>query len=116
MNDLTPALSAEEWAKGKYRIPGVANLALRDGRLLVSGDAWDTDSVHTQAVELHALVALSNAALSDSDPRKITRADVQMLEELAEDVDGEWGVGDMQDPKVLLILALAAKLAALLPP
>lgn len=57
------------------------------------------------------VMAYSNAALPDGDPRKITRRDVERLREGAAVMPTE-GWRNEED----FVLQLAAKLAALLPP
>lgn len=104
--NLTPALTPGNW-EGLTMHP----FFIRRGKLHM----WTGDGV-LLLEQLDGIIALANHALPDTDPRKLGWSDVEMLEDLAEDVDGEWGIGDMKDPKVLPILALAAKLAALLPP
>lgn len=59
-----------------------------------------------------ASMALCNAALPDDDPRKLRQTDVAMLRNVAGDY--ETPNGHVMTGR--LLLALAAKLAALLPP
>ncbi len=90
-DELKPALSAEEWA-------------------LPNGPArqhiWDHGG-------LEQLIAVANAALPDDSPYKITRADVEELESVAADAinAARWSERD-----VAPLRAIAAKIAALLPP
>lgn len=70
---IEPALSAEEWNHG-----GDA-LMWRDGAFVfLESDAGGMRNHRTRLGEddLPRVIALANAALSDSDPRKITRGDI----------------------------------------
>lgn len=108
---IPPALTPEEWAKVQ-----------RD--TLMPYDAFDAISAFgmsrpSNADSAVALIALANAALPDRDPRKITRADVDALRQLAGTVriptgDGMTFLTPGGGPP--WATALAAKLAALLPP
>jgi hypothetical protein len=77
---IAPALTAEEWAR-QYIVVG-------DRGTWVSGDGaeWlgydDTERVVWKD-RIPAVIALANAALPDSDPRKITRAMVDAMREVA---------------------------------
>jgi hypothetical protein len=89
---IRPALTPEEWtiveAEKGYATEERADLIGRS-----SG---------------YARIAIYNATLPDGDPRKITRDDVRALDGWADYID-------RHDPPPAL-KALAAKLAALLPP
>jgi hypothetical protein len=109
MTDLTPALTDEEWKKGHYLAPGDADFSLRGNTLQVSGDSWDTDSVHNRPDDLAALIALANHALPEGDPRRIEKADIDaVFFDLAALVD-RGGSPDQRSYRLLF------KLAALLP-
>jgi hypothetical protein len=60
-------------------------------------------------------MAVGNAALASDDPRKITRADVELFDSLT-DVDWEQMSREDGDNLRARCNSLAAKLAALLPP
>jgi hypothetical protein len=76
-NRIEPALSAEEWARG---IPGV--FGWDDGSVFI--DWREPEPLEGPHVDRpHAIIAALNAALPDSDPRKITRALVRRLRETA---------------------------------
>lgn len=112
---VPPALTPEEWAHRSGDIgPRVTRghaevyVVRADGVVnqsdLVSIAHRGVCAVGTS--EVAALMALANAALPDGDPRKLTRADVRLVE----DVFGEaWD-------DIPAYRALAAKLASLLPP
>lgn len=73
---IEPALSAGEWTRAEIDDDGSA-LRIVDGRLV--NEAWGQPVDRPAAV-----IALANAALSDSDPRKITREWVKALRDEAE--------------------------------
>lgn len=92
MTEIKPALTAEEWAdrrRFKEQHP----------------NQWPAPS------DLLRQIATFNDLLPDDDPRKITRADVEELQEAVS--FARYHSGDDNWP---LSYALAAKLAALLPP
>ena len=102
MSDETkvgPALTAEEWKRFDPKDAA--------SHCEANAVAYETD--------FHVMMAIANAALPDDDPRKITREDVRYLRDTAlflrtrVDEHGD----DVGDPN---LTALAAKLAALLPP
>jgi hypothetical protein len=137
-DEIKPALTAEEWAEQVCEYPAT------DKRPIVRRTLWTFDngvqvSVGTDGVFVNwdgavydsgmqalgdraaAVMALINHGLSDESPYKIARADVDAL------------IIDLQEPRVwnhalgeadrnavharlVKLLALAAKLAALLPP
>jgi len=74
-----PALSAEEWEDPKISLPPTfdpaegATLYRGDDRGLVreAGDSWYSSIVPPELAP--KMIALLNASLPDSDPRKITR-------------------------------------------
>jgi hypothetical protein len=123
-----PALTPEEWA-GRKRpqyygeqpciqlwSSGAIDLSRdvqRDGEWApgdrVSIDAGDTASAH-------ALMALANAALPDGHPNKITRDDVQRVYVAQQDAAEKYPHAAEAGWLAPGLLALAAKLAALLPP
>jgi hypothetical protein len=63
---IKPAMTAAEWARG------------------INGHDWE--HLAALAGTEAQLIALANAALPDSDPRKITRERVQSLRALAEEL------------------------------
>jgi hypothetical protein len=115
MSDETipPALTAEEWARAARSIYGDIPQAAdvyRDAILYDGAARWDGPGAATAA---HGLAALANAALPAGDPRKIAPEDVALLRLIAEasfELDGP------RSETGARIAALAAKLAALLPP
>lgn len=120
--EIAPALTPEEWA---LRLSGqmsdeVRNLNLGDGiPIMDSGHLAVTyDTGYPQPVEmsqLPAVIALANAALPDSDRRKITRAWVKALREAS--VVWASGNGVIQDDEqTARVHAIADALASYLPP
>lgn len=107
-DEITPALSAEEWAQREAVRASTEISALDGSVMLVDPDAPSTVVL---AEGVPALMALANAALPDGDPRKLTREDVALIR-------GERFGGFKDDAPALwrAVDALAAKLAALLPP
>lgn len=99
---IPPALTADEWARVPR--PDVTDFT---GRYLGSSTAQESDA------GAHAIVAVANAALPDSDPRKLTRDDVAALCLAASTIRAEWGD---DDPEARDLRRVATKLAALLPP
>jgi hypothetical protein len=103
-------LTPDEWAR------------LAPGDFYGSGDGGVYVGAHTGGdMEVghryHALVALANAALPDTDPRKITRARVDALRDVAREIDAEnksmiTSLGWADD----FLLALADSLESYLPP
>lgn len=99
---IESALTAEEWKERRVRFVGLPELVLHDdgdGMELVvyAGDCiWEKLKFNqAPAIDLPSLIALANAALPDSDPRKITREDVEVLRSAAEDLEhaceyGRW--------------------------
>lgn len=109
---IPPALTPEEW-KDERRICVYAAFWRDYGpdRVDVAPTAH---SPHVSAIDtnddLFALIALANAAINDTDPRKIRREHVEALESVGRlnpDILPGYGVP---------IHALASALAALLPP
>src|SRR5689334_156495 len=117
---IPPALTPEQWRDAFREVPGT----LGPGYAVTDGGTWqytmrgfDTGEVSIEAPDgrdadigsrhLPALIALANAALPENDPHKLTRDDVSLLESARQDLAGK--VADD-------VRALAAKLAALLPP
>ena len=108
MTEIRPALTERQWKEGHYLSPGQAEFYLHEASLNVGGNKWDSDSTHDSPDDLAALAAMALAALPDDDPRKITRADVRVLEQAVPAIS----FTGSQDH----IARIAAKLAALLPP
>lgn len=116
--EITPALTAEEWAQMGYG----------DGAVLVRFDlAGEVVLWFEGPLSLgwpHKLVAAGNAALPDGHPGKLTRADVSALRDMLDRVrytwdDGPSDEGWQSDELKRGIVAgdrLAAILASLLPP
>jgi hypothetical protein len=96
---IEPALSADEWGEQAVDWPGAPKARAEiaptsetarhrtDERWLrivaKQGDTWP--EVNIAATNLPALIALANAALPDSDPRKITRHTLWIIRKLRED-------------------------------
>lgn len=88
--DIEPALKAEEWdAEIRNTMPGrdESVFLARSGTVthigIRSQDTWRgepyTGAIHASRSALAAVIALANAALPNSDPRKITREKVDAL-------------------------------------
>jgi hypothetical protein len=114
---IEPALSADEWKASSFKL----GAEWWDGT--VSGDE---ESVHIESgtdpqesagpirgPRLASLIALANAALPDSDPRKITRARVDALRFAASSLRHECGSDD-EDARD--VEAIADALESYLPP
>lgn len=95
---IEPALTAEEWARGG-----------KFGHVTL--DSWRE---HPERIP--GTIALANAALPDSDPRKITRKMVDYLCELANDEDDARAMGEQTQVDTIRVRAIASALAAYLPP
>lgn len=88
MSDVESALSAEQWADGRYDFHDggyIARDPLLGGAWVASGSGPPT---LVSGSEIPSLIAIANDALRDGDPRKITREHVANLERLATVVDG----------------------------
>lgn len=103
---IAPALTPEEWNRRAALRDGTEIEAVEGGNLGLN--AFD-EAILIGAEEFPAVLALANASLPDDSPYKITREDV----ELVRDSVNELFVQDRVGPG---LRALAAKLAALLPP
>ena len=129
------ALAVDAWAARRFR--GLA-LETRDRTACVTAEGPRGERVSISSTEeLFALMALSNAALPASDPRRITPIMVEAVEQQAEFLDAQIQalrtasrrlrlhvVGESQileaeiealRPKLSAMRQLAALLAALLP-
>lgn len=96
--EIRPALTPEEWAD--IRAHGLPNCCV-------------ANDFYSEVAQL----AMANYALPDADPRKITRTDVEWLRKLLYDRGWEDGKPGEDEPEWDQQRdALAAKLAALLPP
>jgi hypothetical protein len=113
---IDPALTAEEWATVPWA-DRVTFFACVEGTGLTIADGSPTPRVgiHVERDDLSALIALANAALPDSDPRKIRREWMRELRERA--LDHPIGVdnksADIPDP---ILTEIAAALESYLPP
>lgn len=110
MPDETRALAPltpEQWKRVPTGRPCYEQIGTH-GHFALSGDRdgiWIVDDAVATRVfseDLFALMALANAALPEGDPRKITHADVRMLDHVGNEYE--------------MVLPLMEKLAALLPP
>ncbi len=108
---LRSALSAEEWTTGALseRESMSAYLDGTEGFRLVTSNNESGSAAIFEPSELPGLIALANAALPEGSPHRITRADVTMLREAA---DNDHAAYEHYDR----LTALADKLAAFLPP
>jgi hypothetical protein len=104
-----PALTRDQWQE--RRTGSVAIERTDDEVRLVARIAEGELLVVSGADNLRRLIALANDALPDSDPRKITGADIAFLKTIADSVDG-----DELDVAEMLALAetLSEKVGALL--
>jgi hypothetical protein len=86
---LPPALQAHEWRDGRssLRDTGVVLSLAGELGLLIEGAQHIT--IGRNVARLTALIALSNAALKDDDPRKFKREQVHALRSAADKADGE---------------------------
>jgi hypothetical protein len=120
--EVEPVLSADEWAShGVVRevegdSGGVARMEVSISPLdphairVYDGTA---DAVDIPPTALAATIALSNDALPDGHPQKITHAVVQTVREAAHAIRAEYGSDDEQ---ARAVDAVADALASLLPP
>ena len=109
-DEIRPALTAAEWTE--RRSGPVSIDLLNDETHLVVRDP-DNDVVSVSGLdELHALVALANDALPDTDRRKLTRRDVAVLGIVIDHIDRTAPNGERL---ATLAQELFAKLAALVP-
>jgi hypothetical protein len=85
---LPPALQDHEWRDGRSRLldSGVVLALAGELGLLIEGAQHITIGRNVRS--LTALIALSNAALSDDDPRKFKRAHVDALRSAAAAAEG----------------------------
>lgn len=100
-DEIPPALTADEWAE-------IRTHPLPWGPSELIGE-YASEGEYAKAL------ALANAALPDGDLRKITREDVVKLRSIAADMRAERPADTWADDADVLE-ALAAKLAAILPP
>jgi hypothetical protein len=98
---IEPALTAEEWVRARAFLP------FRDPRNVA-------ELTHAPKGRLAAEIALANAALPDSDPRKFTREHVTLLHRIASMARDMSAIGDSWDARALD--TLAGSLASYLPP
>jgi hypothetical protein len=108
---IQPALTPPEWHR---RRSGCVHVDAVDAEThIVVSDPDDQLVSVSGANELFALMALTNDALPDADPRKLTHADVSVAMVLCDQID-------RQHPGGMKLFALAEalcdKLVALLPP
>lgn len=88
---IEPALTAEEWEQRTYRsITGrefshieAQGVQLHDNGVMVLVGLDDDRDINASPA---ALIALANAALPDSDPRKITREKIEHMKAIAESI------------------------------
>ena len=107
---IEPALTPEEWRTAKLWLAGKMIGGKVRGSVVL-----DLPDKHTPAA-----LALANAALPDTDPRKITREWVADIRERADDLAGEiaeW-VGDSPrtEAQIARLRRIADALESYLPP
>lgn len=120
---IPPALTSKEWASPYLYLQATVYDSERNGAAEIHADLSGPRSIviteHPSETRvafddpamLASLVALANNALPDGDPRKIVRDDVWALRDHAHRARRQERAGDAAD-----LDAIAAKLAALLPP
>ena len=118
-DEITPALSADEWARvdagtvgafirgdspGIHIVNGEVELSFSTS--VVGDGTYNEDiAIRVSGSQVAELIAICNAALPDDSPYKVTRSDVVCLIGYL-----TYGTSDSR------LKSLAAKLAALLPP
>ena len=123
IEQIQPALTAEEWAARKNSWPAAFTTDL-SGIPENQRDSYQGEVPMRpfEADDHFRAVAENNAALPDDDPRKITWADVEAIERAADSIANEYGLptNDADFPHQASernnALRVAAKLAAILPP
>jgi hypothetical protein len=115
--EITSALSAEEWAARRTerlwtRQDGVVAVTSPNPPGVFSSEPRHI-AISIDLAGRHQAIALLNDSLPDTDPRKITRADVEALTDLP--IGDDLGGNDYA-AALAVIHTVAAKLAALLPP
>ena len=86
---LEPALRDDEWRNGRVswlRETGIALSLAGELGLLIEGSQHIT--IGKNGHRLTALIAMANAALSDEDPRKLTRAHLDALRAATDEKNG----------------------------
>jgi hypothetical protein len=113
-NEIPPALTPDEW---KRRAMGQRPLVEAELGTVGENDEhtlYITDDLNAFGADnLPGLIALANAALPDTDPRKITRHHVWIVRTLADHVDTQHPGGIRFRREAL---ELAAVLESYLPP
>lgn len=92
---IKPALTEQEWRDGRVQFVGLPELVFHDDGdgmefVVRAPDGTISEKLKFSLapdVDLPALIALANASLPDSDPRKITREWVRELRGVAEDYE-----------------------------
>jgi hypothetical protein len=112
---IQPALSAEEWAKNLNDRGGLEIQAFPEESSISIQDWGAMSGVTVGSEDLPALIALANAALPDSDPRKITREMVDGLRREADRAEYADRVGDNAGMTDLDARRIADVLASYLP-
>ena len=87
--EIQPALSAEEWANP-------AEVGYFDWDIgIVDVGGFETDRTRLPV----QIIALANAALPDSDPRKVTREKIAAVREVLAglSIDGPWACGEITE-------------------
>jgi hypothetical protein len=104
---IEPVLSAEEWRPRLHfgahadETAEVFAGVERGDTIVQVNETWgpnaievwnvsdwsESRSIHSTAPELHVIIALANAALPDSDPRKITREILERIREVVKQSD-----------------------------
>ena len=112
---IPPALTPEEWAQvgsGVSRVTAEKDVLWFIGHRAEGVSGIPSLAVMPQRAPAEA-IALLNATLPAGSPYKITRKDLDVLDCAASAIRHEYG---LDDEDAVDLDALAAKLAALLPP
>jgi hypothetical protein len=122
---IEPALSAEEWANEEAGVVAITRDGFTRDGLSRSGYQLTAESTVKIQVgdhedfgrtEIPGLIALANAALPDSDPRKITREKIKALRAGAESLEADYDCGGNHEALVTSVKELVAALESYLPP
>ena len=108
-DEIAPALTPEEW---RIYDRAVESAREKGDALIYSVRPWIVNAGSTRE-SLPRAMTIANAALPDDSPYKITRSDLDKLDCAASALRHEYG---SDDEDAADLDALAAKLAALLPP
>lgn len=112
--NLTPALSAEEWATGEAtRLATTVEWTAANSIIV----RQNNQAVFVLSGELPSLIALANHALPDEHPGKFTHEHVEKLQTIAALIPmQQTGGGYISHSAATFLREFADRLAALLPP